>query len=624
MKLRKITAALTAAAILAAAAPVTGALPDVMGVTASAASPDPAQTEYKMGDKFYAVFDGENWVTDSDVTEEMLGISTLLWECTVLTSDTVSVHFISPVIHIPDITYPSQISGYTVTAIDSGGNYVDSVTVPDTVTTIGESAFADNVSLKEVKFGANSQLKMIDKWAFQNCRSLESITIPANVETIAQGAFLNINREGVKLINPADKTDYSDIYSLESVSFAKDSKLKIIDQWAFQGQEALKLITLPDSLEKIGYGVFNHCTALTKINVPKNVDEIGAFAFQTDGWNHESGSISEITVDENNPNFKSVDGVVFNKDGKTIVAYPVAKSGKYDIPADVNKIAEGAFGNCQKLTSVTIPEGVTEVPENAFTYCIALAEVKLPSALTTIAKWGFEATALTSIDIPKSVTAIDAHAFESSSLKQISGAAGSYAETFAKENGYTFKVTEKPDDTSKPTDTSNTFTDDSGDKAADIEVIAKPNVIPKEAHFSVRLDDKNTTAERIAYNCFFTYNGAEYEPTDTVTVRIPVPVAMRDIADTLKVYHLQDGKYVNMKAKVDNGYLVFDTDHFSTYVVTAENLADESGSDNSGSSDNSTTTPDNSNPNTGVTAVATAFGVMALAGAAVIAVKKRK
>lgn len=413
--------------------------------------------------------------------------------------------------------------------------------------------------------------------------------------------------------------DYTNTYSLETVNFAEGSRLKLIDQWAFQGQEALKSITLPDSLEKIGYGVFNHCTALTKINVPKNVDEIGAFAFQTEGWNHESGNISEITVDENNPNFKSVDGVVFSKDGKTIVAYPVAKSGKYEISADVNTIAEAAFASCPKLSSVTIPEGVTDIPENAFSYCTSLAEVKLPSTLKTIAKWGFEATALTSIDIPESVTAIDAHAFESSSLKQINGVAGSYAETFAKDNGYTFNGvssekpddTSEPDDTSKPTDTPNTFTDNSGDKAADIEVIAKPNVIPKEAHFSVRLDDANTTAERIAYNCYFTYNGAEYEPTDTVTVRIPVPVAMRDIADTLKVYHLQDGKYVNMSAKVENGYLVFDTDHFSTYIVTAENLDDESNSDKN-------------NPNTGAAAVAATMGVAALAGAAVLVARKKR
>lgn len=627
MNIKKLSAAVMAAAVLAVAAPVTGVLPDTLGVVANAAN-------YEVGEIFYAGIgsDGNfNGLVASGSIGEAIGVlqeygsdnySTDAYRCTVKSDGTLKIAYellpaMSYKLYGKTLTIPSEIDGYRVTEIES--NFAKSgcqkVVVPDTVTTISKSAFEFSFFLEEVEFGSNSQLKLIDQWAFQDCRSLKSITIPASVEMIMEGAFGNTDQELTADWETRD--DFTDTYSLKTVNFAERSKLKMIDQWAFQGQEALKTITLPDSLEKLGYGVFNHCTALTKINVPKNVDEIGAFAFQAAGWNNESGSITEITVDENNANFKSVDGVVFSRDGKTIVACPVAKSGKYDIPADVNKIAEGAFGYCQKLTSATIPEGVTEIPENAFSTCTALAEVKLPSTLTTIAKWGFEATALTSIDIPESVTAIDEHAFESSSLKNITGVTGSYAETFAKENGYTFNSVSS-DDNNDP----DTFTDESNDKAADIQVIAKPNVIPKKAQFSVRLDDANSTAERIAYNCYFTYNGAEYEPTDTVTVKIPVPVAMRDIADTLKVYHLQDGKYVNMSAKVENGYLVFDTDHFSTYIVTAENLENDG---NSGTPSASEPETDKDTPNTGVTSVAAMVGVAALAGAAVlIARKKRK
>lgn len=639
MKFRKITAAVAAAAVLAAAAPITGVLPDTLGVVASAAN-------YEVGEIFYAGIgsDGNfNGLVASGSIGEAIGVlqeygsdnySTDAYRCTVKSDGTLKIAYellpaMSYKLYGKTLTIPREIDGYKVTEIENNNlgfaqSGCQKVVVPDTVTTIGDSAFAFSCFLEEVEFGENSQLKLIDQWAFRDCRSIKAITIPASVETIMEGAFANVNRELNGFREPYQGTefDFTDTYSLLTVNFAEGSKLKIIDQWAFQGQETLKSITLPAGLEKIGYGAFNHCTALTKINIPQNVDEIDAFAFQTDGWNHESGSISEITVDENNPNFKSVDGVVFSKDGKTIVAYPVAKSGKYDIPADVSKIAEGAFGNCQKLTAVSIPEGITDISENAFTYCTSLAEVKLPSTLTTIAKWGFEATALTSIDIPESVTSIDAHAFDTTPLKTINGVTGSYAETFAKENGFAFNGE------GGSTDSDNTFTDDSDDKAADIEVIAKPNVIPKEAHFSVRPDDENTTAERIAYNCFFTYNGAEYEPTDTVTVKIPVPVAMRDIADTLKVYHLRDGKYVNMSAKVKDGYLVFDTDHFSTYIVTAENLENSGSTSTPTTSDTASSTPttsDKDNPNTGVAAAATAFGIAALAGAVVpVARKKRK
>lgn len=477
MNIKKISAAVIAAAVLVVAAPMTGVLPDPLSVSVSAASPDPVQTNYEVGDVFYADYNGNIEASDS-----LSG--GLDYVCTVLTDNTIAVHFISAAFHISqNITVPSQISGYTVTTIDKGSRYVDSVTIPDTVTTIGESAFADNFFLKEVNFGANSQLNLIDQWAFQNCRSLKSISIPAGVETIAYGAFLN----NEKKLSWSPQEDFTNTYSLESVTFAEGSKLKTIGEYAFQDQKS--------------------------------------------------------------------------------------------------------------LTSIAIPEGTDSIAKNTF---------------------------------------------EGSALKNIDGVASSYAETFAKENGYTFnsgssEQPSKPDDTSKPTDTPTTFTDDSGDKAADVQVIAKPNVIPKEAHFSVRLDDKNTTAERIAYNCYFTYNGGEYEPTDTVTVRIPVPVAMRDIANTLKVYHLQDGKYVNMSAEVEDGYLAFDTDHFSVYVVTAENLENDgtstpTTSDTSSSAPTSSDTassaptePDKGNPDTGVTAIAVTAGAAALAGAvALVASKKRK
>lgn len=629
MNIKKIMASVTAAAMLTVAAPMAGILPDPLSVAASAAN-------YEVGEKFYAGIDSDgafngNCISSKEMAEDYSNLNAVdAYRCTVKSDGTIKIAYelLPPMyykLYGKTLTIPSEIGGYKVTEIENNSlSFAQSgcqkLVIPETVEIIGESAFACSCFLEEVEFNGNSQLKLIDKWGFQDCRSLKSITVPASVETIAEMAFGNTKQELNQFREPYEGTkfDFTDTYSLTTVNFAEGSKLKLIDQWAFQGQMALKSIILPDSLEKIGYGAFNVCTALTKINVPKNVDEIGAYAFQTCGWNHESGNISEITVDENNPNFKSVDGILFSKDGKTIVAYPVAKSGKYDIPADVSKIAEGAFGRCQKLTAVSIPEGVADIPENAFSYCTSLAEVKLPSTLKTIGKWGFEACAFTSIDIPEGVTSIDAHAFDSTPLKTINGVKGSYAETFAKENGYTFNG----GSSEQPTDTPNTFTDDSDDKAADIEVIAKPNVIPKEAYFSVRLDDANTTAERIAYNCYFTYNGAEYEPTDKVTVRIPIPVAMRDIADTLKVYHLQDGKYVNMNARVEDGYLVFETDHFSTYVVTAENLGNGDGS--STPSVSTPTSSDKDSPDTGVTTAAASFGIAALAGAAVLVVRKKR
>ncbi len=123
----------------------------------------------------------------------------------------------------------------------------------------------------------------------------------------------------------------------------------------------------------------------------------------------------------------------------------------------------------------------------------------------------------------------------------------------------------------------------------------------------------------------------------SLTVRIPIPVAMLDIADTLKVYHLQDGKYVKMNVRIEDGYLVFETDHFSIYVVTADEI-EENGGSGSGSTDTSdTTTPsgsgdsgnadnssDKGNPDTGVVGITTTAAIAAAAAAAIMIYHKRK
>lgn len=612
-------------------------------------------TEFEAGDCFF--------VKMNPVTGEAIGLPTInidnvvndtaaAYICKLLDDDTISIctYIVGENKFSRDlsITIPDTIGGYTVTEIGivggilieygnqtlSGGgifgNNFSSITIPNTVRTINQSAFLDNYYLEEIKFDENSQLKLIDQWAFQDCRSLKSITIPASVETIAYGAFMNTDLVEV---------DFTDTYSLTTVSFAEGSKLKTLGEWAFQKQKALTSITLPEGLTTIGEGAFYSCTALQSItlpeglttigdyafqdcaalksiNIPANVETVGNYAFSLwyEAFDNTVPALTEINVSPDNKNFKSVDGVLYTKDGKTLVAYPV---GRTDVKfADgVTAIQQGAFQGCDQITEVTVPDGITKLPVDAFAACINLKKATLPETLTEIGQFAFQYTSITDITIPESVTAIDSQAFEDSLLKNINGVEGSYAETFANENGYKFNGI--------PTANSeNTFTDDSDDSAADIEVIAKPNVIPEEAIFSVRLEDSLTNDEQIAYNCFFTYNGEEYEPTDKVTVRIPIPVAMRDIADTLKVYHYQDGKYVAMEVTVEDGYLVFETDHFSIYVVTAKELDNEDGSESS--TEAPTTSDNDGNPSTGAAAVTMVTVAAVIASAAVMVISKKR
>ncbi|OPZ35883.1 MAG: hypothetical protein BWY98_00604 [Tenericutes bacterium ADurb.BinA155] len=141
-----------------------------------------------------------------------------------------------------------------------------------------------------------------------------------------------------------------------------------IGNYAFFGCTGLTSVTIPDSVTSIGWGAFFCCSALTSVTIPSSVTSIGVRAF--------SGckGLASIIVDSANPNYQSIDGVLFSKDGKTLIAYPAGKSGSaYVIPSSVTSVGWCAFFGCTGLTSVTIPSSVTNVSYGAFYGCTGCA-----------------------------------------------------------------------------------------------------------------------------------------------------------------------------------------------------------------------------------------------------------
>lgn len=263
--------------------------------------PDEPIDDYEIRDIFYAGIDadgnfngkvvsGEMYSNDWGTALEILDAphsSLDAYRCTVKSDGTIKIAYeLLPAtyykLHGKTLTVPSEIYGYTVSEIESGDqdfhySGFNKIFIPDTVTTIGYSAFIFCLDLEEVEFGENSQLKLIDQWAFQDCRSLKSITIPASVETIAYGAFKNSKQE---LNDVWDENDFTDTYSLTTVKFADGSKLKTLGEYAFEDQKALTSITLPEGLTTISEGAFLECFTLESINIPKSVTTIGDYAFQ--------------------------------------------------------------------------------------------------------------------------------------------------------------------------------------------------------------------------------------------------------------------------------------------------------------------------------------------------------
>jgi hypothetical protein len=199
--------------------------------------------------------------------------------------------------------------------------------------------------------------------------------------------------------------------------------------------------TIPDGVTNINNHTFSKYTSLKTINIPSSVTSIDDGAF--------SGcrSLTSITVDKNNNNYISVNGVLFNKDKTLLLLYPCAKNDtSYEIsdsvtsignlafngctllktitiPATLKRIGDNAFGNCSSLKTINIPSSVTSIGDYAFFGCTLLETVTIStdSQLTTIGNAAFyQCKSLTTITIPSAVTTIGYSAFsQCSSLETV-------------------------------------------------------------------------------------------------------------------------------------------------------------------------------------------------------------
>lgn len=222
--------------------------------------------------------------------------------------------------------------------------------------------------------------------------------------------------------------------ALDAVSFkdcAKITSVKLpatidsIGYQAFNGCTALKSINLQDTkLRELQVSTFLSCKSLESIIIPATVVEIGTNPFM------ETLSLKGITVEEGNPNYVSVDGVLFTKDKKTLISYPVGKSTDYVIPDGTETIATMAFCQGRTVRNVTIPNSVTRIegsafmrvdslqliklPENiefigssAFSECKkAKGEIILPNTLKTLQQKAFYYTAITKLEVPGTIKTI--------------------------------------------------------------------------------------------------------------------------------------------------------------------------------------------------------------------------
>ena len=184
-----------------------------------------------------------------------------------------------------ELIIPERIGGYPVTAIDTYAFFMhetlESVVLPDTLTVIGDGAFADCKKLSRVTLG--NGLKSIGPAAFSET-AITEISLPDSLTSIGYTAFYNTPLESVKIpsgvkIIPANC--FADCRSLTSVDLGK---VEQIDGFAFDGCRSLTSISLPDTLLSIGERAFGGCTSLTSVTFGNPLTIYAENSFENTGF----------------------------------------------------------------------------------------------------------------------------------------------------------------------------------------------------------------------------------------------------------------------------------------------------------------------------------------------------
>lgn len=140
---------------------------------------------------------------------------------------------------------------------------------------------------------------------------------------------------------------------------------------AFKDCKAFTRATIPNSVKSIGERAFFNCKSLKSVTIPEGVTNIHHSAFNL------CKNLKEIYVSENNPNYTSVDGVLFNKDKTVLIDYPNSKSEMYEIPYGVTSIDESAFLCKTNLKRIIIPDSLQSVGDDSFVGCKNLKKIEL-------------------------------------------------------------------------------------------------------------------------------------------------------------------------------------------------------------------------------------------------------
>lgn len=329
------------------------------------------------------------------------------------TNSTSNSNFYKETIQIPSsVTYGSK--SYSVIAIEAnafrGCVNITSITIPNSITTIGNSAFSGCSGMTSISIPTS--VTSIGAGAFSSCSGLSSISLPSSVTSIGESIFYcctgltsvtmtsrvtsipNSMFEGCtnlrnfyipSTVTTIEPEAFLGCTQLSSISIP--TSVTTIQSFAFARCSNLTSITLPPSIVEIQGGAFNYCTYLSTINIPANVRTIGShpisysqsgdyyyeYSMDDSYYSYSSpfgacSSLKTIVVDEDNPYYSSIDGVLYNKGEDILYDFPSGKTGIYTVPSQTKAMNYGILLGCDKLTGLYLSDSFWVPKHNQFPF----------------------------------------------------------------------------------------------------------------------------------------------------------------------------------------------------------------------------------------------------------------
>ena len=336
------------------------------------------------------------------------------------------------------VKIPSKINGYTITGINTqafkNNKKLKGIIIPDTVTYVEDSLFSGCISLTDVDLGKG--ITVITNGMFYNCKNLESLTIPEQIERFYDRYSYTGNSsdkpfEGcVNLKNIYFKAKdislvrYLSLPSLTNIVIG--STVESLPDRAFSGYKYLENVTFENGLLVLPNECFKNCTGLKSITLPDSMMSVGKSAFEN-CYNIKSVTFSENLNTIADSAFKgcsSIENLSFNKNLREIGnnAFEECSSVKNVTFNDLlNTIGESAFANCSSVEKVDLPESVSSVGKDAFEGCKAIKNITLSSKLNYVNDGVFSGcSSLESVDLPDNISEIGANSFaDCTNLKNI-------------------------------------------------------------------------------------------------------------------------------------------------------------------------------------------------------------